>query len=357
MTINSRLVKYKVELHNNFDFVSKLISKPNSFFIIDVNVFNLYKDYLMLNDIVHKLYLLEATEENKTVQAALNIIEQLTSLPQKKNLHIVAIGGGITQDVVGFVASVIYRGVEWTYLPTTLLSMVDSCIGGKTSLNYKSYKNLLGTFYPPAEIHIFTNFIETLSPVDFLSGIGEVAKFNIIQGIDAFRNFEIQSDNLINKDLLTLNKFILDSLKFKKGYIEEDEFDKGQRNLLNYGHSFGHAIETNTNYFVPHGTSVILGIMMANRVSMNRGYLTIDFVEFIENTLKKFIDNKFIPVLLNNEKFIETIRKDKKQEGEKLRLILISMNNNENIKTQMYEDIALDEIDSVIKDRSNFWSV
>ena len=127
-----------------------------------------------------RMFLLEALEENKTMDTVLAICAAMTSMPSKRNTRLVSVGGGVVQDITGFVANVLYRGIAWTFVPTTLLSACDSCIGGKTSLNYGRFKNLLGTFYPPDDIYICPAMFRTLDEHDFLSGLGEVVKFNVM---------------------------------------------------------------------------------------------------------------------------------------------------------------------------------
>ena len=135
-----------------------------------------------------QLYILEATEENKRIETALEICEIMTNIPAKRNARLISFGGGIVQDVTGFVANILYRGIHWTFFPTTLLAACDSCIGGKTSLNYKKFKNLLGTFFPPDRLIICYPVFWTFSEKDFLTGFGEVVKFNVMFGESVVRN-------------------------------------------------------------------------------------------------------------------------------------------------------------------------
>ena len=215
------------------------------------------------------MFVVEATEKNKVVDTALDICERITEIPAKRNATLISIGGGIIQDITGFVANVTYRGINWIFVPTTLLAACDSCIGGKTSLNYKKYKNLLGTFYPPDEIHICSEMFHTLTERDFKSGLGEVVKFNIMAGQNGLKNIEDNIDELLKRDDDKLLQFVNSSLLFKKDFIEEDEFDRGVRIHLNFAHTFGHAFETMSHYEIPHGTAVAMGTIVANRISLS----------------------------------------------------------------------------------------
>lgn len=239
----------------------------------------------------------------------------------------VSIGGGILQDISGFAASTIYRGINWIYIPTTLLAQADSCIGSKTSLNYSNYKNLIGTFYPPTRIHIYTPFLTTLQAADFYSGFGEVIKLHLMGGRDYFTSLLNLSPLILNRDATALTKAIQQSLKIKLSFMEGDEFDMGRRNLLNYGHDFGHAVESTSNFDVPHGQAVILGMIAANIVSRQRGKLSVELEkDFAENLLHPNLFIKPSADALTSDAIINAMKKDKKRVGDQLALIMIDDN-------------------------------
>ena len=174
-----------------------------------------------------------------------------------------AIGGGVIQDIATFSASIYMRGVSWTYYPTTLLGMVDSCIGGKSSINVGKYKNIAGNFYPPNQIVISTNFCDTLPASEIIAGLCEAAK---ICFADVGSTFE-QYLSLMNRDGLVSQGSLLQVIKLslhtKKKFIEEDEFDQDARLLLNFGHTFAHAIEAASNFSITHGVAVGVGMLIA----------------------------------------------------------------------------------------------
>lgn len=323
MIIHSRFKDYTVHKENSLDFLYQLCKTGNAEFVIDEKVYGLYKKYF--SEIpADRLYTIEATEEHKVIDTALAICEKMTQIPAKRNARLISVGGGIIQDITGFVANILYRGIKWTFVPTTLLASCDSCIGGKTSLNYKNFKNLLGTFYPPDDIHICPAFFDTLSERDFESGLGEVVKFNIMAGKKGLDNIEKNIDLLLERDYNCLQHFVESSLSFKKDFIEQDEFDRGERIKLNFAHTFGHAIETVTKYEIPHGTAVAIGMIMADYISVERGILSPDISSRAENVLLKVIH---IGVDLGNyalDGFIEAIRKDKKQTDTNLTAVLMT---------------------------------
>ncbi len=213
---------------------------------------------------------LPATEEQKSLDRAPALIEKLRAAGASRATHLVAVGGGVLQDISAFVASVYMRGLAWSYVPTTVLAMVDSCIGGKSSINVGPYKNLVGTFHPPEHIYIDPALAETLPRDQFASGLIEAAKICFCRGETAFRRY-LSHHPSISMSTADLEGVILESLHAKKHFIEIDEFDKKERLLLNFGHTFGHALEGASHYGIPHGIGVGLGILCSLAFQNNRG--------------------------------------------------------------------------------------
>jgi 3-dehydroquinate synthase len=202
---------------------------------------------------------IDATEEAKEFQALGPLIEQCREQGLARSGRIVAVGGGVVQDIAGFVATVYMRGVKWTLLPTTLLAMVDSCIGGKSSINVGAFKNLVGSFYPPDEIVVPVAAVETLPPEHIAAGRCEAAKICFARGGECFDEYVA----LAASNGAAAGRMIELSLGAKKWFIEVDEFDQNERLLLNFGHSFGHALESCTSYGVTHGVAVGVGCLAA----------------------------------------------------------------------------------------------
>ncbi len=323
-TVRSNIHDYQIFYESDFSFARKILSIENAIFIIDENIIMYYPIITELAD-RSRLIKFTAIEESKTLAAAEKIIDRIIELKPNKKTTVVSFGGGITQDVTGFVASVFYRGLRWVYVPTTLLAQADSCMGSKTSLNYKSYKNILGTFYPPHEIYICPDFLLTLKAEDFYSGMGEVAKLHLMSSEKDVKDLTSKIDSVNKKEISVLLHLIKQSLKIKWSYMEQDEFDAGKRNLLNYGHCFGHAIESATLYKIPHGQAVIIGMIIANSIAADKG--------LISQEKKKSIDDSLLfPLLKSNYKIlknisadavIDGIKQDKKRIGTGLPLILL----------------------------------
>ena len=346
MEIISRFKNYNVNFVNSLARLNELAKSQETFFVFDAKVYGLYKSQLPSID-AERLFLLDAVEEKKNMDTVLAICEQMTNMSAKRNTHLVSVGGGIVQDITGFVASSLYRGIRWAFYPSTLLSACDSCIGGKSSLNYKGFKNLLGSFYPPDEIYIYPQFFRTLSDRDYCSGLGEVVKFNVIAGEDKFAMLENDIDDILQHDYQKLSEYVHSSLNFKKRFIEEDEFDKGVRILLNYAHTFGHALESTSDYAVPHGSAVAIGMMIANDISVQRGLLKPEYAKRVQKVCGKILKNINVePVWLDVDALEEAIRKDKKQTGSSINAVLLQNASQLNV----FMDIKKKEIEYAIEE-------
>ena len=347
MLIHSHVRDYEVILENNLDFFKDLVAIPNSYWVIDSNVYSLYSS-VFANIPQDKLLVFNAIENNKNLESAMNICESISQIKAKRNVTLISVGGGIVQDITGFVASILYRGINWIFVPTTLLSACDSCIGSKTSLNYKSFKNLLGTFYPPKKLHICPLFFKTLTEKDYFSGLGEVVKFNIMTGPSGLKRIEEKFDSILQRDALTVTEFVKSSLLYKKSFIEEDEFDKGERIKLNFAHTFGHAIEVLSEFVIPHGTAVAIGMVMANSISLKRGSLSEDIFNRSNNQLLKIIEIDINLINKTVDDYISIMRKDKKQIDDSLTAVLISKYDTQ-ASLSVVHDITREEIDYAIK--------
>ncbi len=213
---------------------------------------------------------LPATEPEKSLDRMTSLIEQMRGRSATRRTTLTAIGGGVIQDIVAFAASVYMRGLEWSFVPTTVLAMVDSCIGGKSSINVGHCKNLVGTFHPPQHIYIDPALAETLPRDQFAGGLIEAVKICFCRGAESFeKHLSFQPSTVMAT--AALEQVIVNSLLAKKHFIEVDEFDRNERLLLNFGHTFGHAIEGASHYAIPHGIAVGLGIQCAITFQRQRG--------------------------------------------------------------------------------------
>ena len=266
ITIKSSIRDYTVNFVDDFSIPLAKELGSGSFFIIDSNVYKLYFDNNIFDKSAKNFLIIKASELNKSIDKCKEIVEILVEKKIRHNQRMVAIGGGIIQDITSFTASIYLRGIEWSFFPTTLLAQADSCIGGKTSINLGTLKNIVGNFNPPVKIYLDIDFLATLSKEDIKSGIGEILHFYYYSNSPYIKEIANTYDDLIinPKSLL---KYIKESLMIKKTVIETDEFDMAERNKFNYGHTFGHAIETSSNYSIKHGQAVTVGMDIANYIS------------------------------------------------------------------------------------------
>jgi 3-dehydroquinate synthase len=231
-----------------------------------------------------------ATEASKSLAAAPGIIEKIRSAGGNRQTNVVAIGGGVVQDLSAFIASVYMRGLAWSYMPTTVLAMVDSCIGGKSSINVGPYKNLIGTYHPPERVLIDPALARTLPAEERAAGLIEAAKICFCHGEQSFAR-HLAFEPSIDMSTEGLQQVILNSLEAKKWFIETDEFDQKERLLLNFGHTFGHAIEGASGFAIPHGIAVGLGILCAIEFERQRDvcYFAIPQVAMLERHIHKML--------------------------------------------------------------------
>lgn len=281
-------------------------------FIIDKNVLG-HLNSSFYNGLHLKGHtVITATEDLKSYQGIGPIIEKLLEQGLKRDSVLVAIGGGITQDIACFIASTFMRGIKWVFVPTTLLAQADSCIGSKSSINFGSYKNLLGTFNAPNQVFICNQFLSTLEEKDFKSGLGEIIKLFLIDN-------QILDVGYVN--LFNISDYVYQALQIKKRFIEEDEFDRGIRNILNYGHCFGHAIESATNFKIPHGLAVCMGMDVANKLSFDQGYINDQTYSQLHTILyDNYVDFKDYPI--KKKDILPALFKDKKNTGNKINIVL-----------------------------------
>jgi len=346
ITIKSLYGKYNVEFNNSkINFFNK-----DSVFFIDHNIFNIYKKNFFNKK---RIYLVKANEKEKSFE---NIIKPLNFFI-KNNINkkdkIICIGGGITQDICSFVCSVYFRGLEWYFYPTTLLAQTDSCIGSKNSINFKKSKNSIGNFYPPKKIIVNFNFLKTLKEDEIRSGLGEILKYAIINSKREFVEKKDEYFDLI-KNKNKLHKFIIQSLYIKKRIIEKDEFDKNIRRILNYGHTFGHALESDSKFQIPHGIAITIGMDIANFISYKKNFLSKKdyyiFKKILRENYKKYIFYK--PNIKNILKYIKNDKKNIKKgygnfiifSGSKLKIINIKLNNHfEYILIEFFKSFSLQD--------------
>jgi 3-dehydroquinate synthase len=318
----------------------------NSYFLIDQKLSGQLE---LSND---KCVSITVREANKKLSAVEDVMVQLSEKGMTKNNKLVVIGGGYLQDIGTLVASLYMRGVDWTYVPTTLAAMGDSCIGGKSSINAGNVKNLVGNFYPPKEVFIDSSFVSTLPNLEIIAGISEIIKICFARSFETFSEcsqliYEWQTD----AKLQVITDVIQISLTSKKYFIEEDEFDSGIRKLLNFGHSFGHALESAAGYRVPHGVAVLIGMIAATQHPLSKP--SEETQKLIESSL---VFSRSLGKVIGSElsnvdygKFSQALAKDKKNTNLELVLILPMAKELEVVKIPFNQGAVADAASALKK--------
>jgi len=256
----------------------------------------------------------------KTLETVAQIYQQLISLETDRSGFLVGIGGGIVCDITGFVASTYLRGVRFGYVPTTLLAQVDASVGGKTGVNFMGYKNMVGVFNQPEFVICDPGVLKTLPQKDLISGFAEIVKHAAIADPDYFALLEREAQNALSLNPEVLEQVIYKSVAIKADIVNRDETEKGERRKLNFGHTFGHAVEKTIG--LPHGEAVSIGMMVAAQLSGTRGMITENDVDRIRDLLSRF--NLPIKADMGIEKIIDAMERDKKREGDGIHFVLLS---------------------------------
>lgn len=288
--------------------------------VIDARVAELYARPLAKALQGRSVLSIKATEQNKSLDRIPEYAAHFLDKGIKRDHTLVVVGGGIVQDIAAFVASCLLRGVSWCFYPTTLLAQADSCIGSKSSINVGRYKNQAGSFMPPSEIRICVDILDSLTQTELLSGLGEIIKVHIISGWEDTRTLAQDLPFLLT-DRALLAKTIHRSLEIKKPLIEMDEFDRKERLIMNFGHTFGHALESATDYRIPHGIAVTIGMDMANTLSLKKGLISKAVFDKIRAILAANFGG-FEKTDIPADRFFDALQKDKKNVGWDISLIL-----------------------------------
>ena len=320
MVIQSHRGPYTVRFGAAFEGLERGLA-PHEHLIIDAQVAELYSRVLARALEGPSVLRIAATEANKSLEQFPAYVTHLLERGVRRNHVLVGVGGGVIQDITAFLAATLLRGLRWRFYPTTLLAQADSCIGSKSSGNVGRYKNQLGSFTPPDEVVISTDVLDTLDNAAIRSGLGEMIKVHIIAGWDDTRVLAADYSQ-IARNKQVMQHYICRSLEIKRTKIEADEFDRHERLVMNYGHSFGHAIESATAYAVPHGIAVTIGMDMANDFSHRFGFIEQAVYDELHPLLaENYAGFEHTPI--PEEPFFAALAKDKKNVDDEVSLILM----------------------------------
>lgn len=302
----------------------------------------------------------QADEERKNLSTVAEIVESMRRAGANRQSSLLAVGGGVVQDLATFAASVYMRGIEWTYCPTTLLGMVDSCVGGKSSINVGEYKNIAGNYYPPARILIDPVFCRTLPETQRVAGLCEAAKICFASDDAVFQQYlQLVAERDLFADEPRLSRLVSLSLRAKKRFIEEDEFDHGIRLLLNFGHTFGHALEGASGFALSHGVAVGVGVLAAidfsRRIGLADGTAprTRAFIAHIRALLARVPQLRDILLAVDPAEALRRFQSDKKHQRGQYAVILVDpqgMLQRRMVEASAATDAQIVESFSAVKD-------
>jgi 3-dehydroquinate synthase len=291
-------------------------NREDNIFITDKNIFRLYRNLFTQNPTV----VIGLGEGNKNFETVENIYQQLFEFEADRATTITGIGGGIVCDVTGFTASTYMRGLRFNFVPTSLLAQVDACIGGKNGFNLLGYKNIIGTFSHPELVLLDFSLLKTLPQEEIVSGTAEIVKSAVIGSPHLFSYLEKKSSRLCAFENDVTDQAVSESIKIKSKVVNADEKEKGMRRILNFGHTFGHAIEN--VYGFSHGKAVSLGMVIAIKISMSRGLLAESEASRILSLFKKLNLPTHFP--LKKGALLRAIRGDKKRQGDSIYFVYLS---------------------------------
>lgn len=346
---NCEFKGYNIYIKDNLDELCELLKGYTSsgikvFILTDSRVHFIY------NNIVNLLeeslgcikYVFNEGEDNKNLNTVTAIYDFLIKNNADRSSILIALGGGVVGDIAGFVASTFMRGIRYISIPTTLVSQVDSSVGGKVGCNYGDIKNIVGAFYNPEFVYIDTSFLNSLSNKQILDGLGEVIKYGLIYSKELLLFIEQNPDQILSADSRKASYIVKECLKIKTEVISKDFKDTGLRNILNFGHTVGHGIEAESNYAVPHGIAVALGMLAALKLSEKYCGLSSSVYNYVVSLYKK-LNLPTSYKVDNYDSFLYAIRHDKK--------------NNDKINFVLLKDIGNCIIKAAVKEEDILWAV
>lgn len=343
---------YSIYFEQSFEKLSEKIMELDSqtrkvCIVSDTNVASIYKKEVeeKLLPVCKKIvsYTFMAGEEHKTLETVKDLYRFLIDEKFDRKDLLIALGGGVTGDLTGFAAATYLRGIDFVQVPTTLLAQVDSSIGGKTGVDFECYKNMVGAFHQPKMVYININTLKTLSDEQFYCGMGEVLKHGLIKSSSYYEWIINHMSEICDRDTKILMEMVKKSCDIKRSVVEQDPLEKGERALLNFGHTLGHSIEKLMNFQWLHGQCIALGYVMASYISWKRNLLSEE--EFFE--IRDMNVGFELPISfsgLKAEDILAATKVDKKMENGTLKFILLDQIGNAFIDRTVTDQEILEAI-------------
>lgn len=278
-------------------------------------------------------------EESKKLATIETLCRQLAQLGVDRQAVLLALGGGVTGDITGFIAAIYMRGIKFVQVPTSLLAQVDSSVGGKTGVDIPEGKNLIGSFYQPQAVFVDTNVLQSLPAEEFRNGLAEVIKYGVIYDADFFNFLATNREAILAMDFPVVEAVIARCCTIKAEVVMADEKEADLRRILNYGHTLGHAVEAASDFNIAHGVAVGLGMVAANKLAVSHGILAPERAERIQSVIEDFGLPSQIPAHLNRQRMVDYLQTDKKSVDGKPFFILPSQIGKVIITNEVEPDI------------------
>ena len=311
-----------------------LKSYKNALWIVDDNTER------FLPAFAQRVVKLPQGEHNKTWVSIEKILNTAINLSFGRDDTIIGLGGGVICDMAGFAASVYMRGCKLVLIPSTLLAMNDASLGGKTGIDYQGYKNLLGAFYPASEIYVFTDIVQTLTDRDYLSGLAEIIKHAFLNGNEFIEYLHENKKLILSRDIDCLSNIIPRSLNIKGDIVENDPREQGKRAFLNLGHTFGHALETVSQFDITHGEGVAWGIGKAMDTGVRMQITDPSYADAVKRILAEYGYELSYPSY-DPKEILKAMQMDKKKQSGDIRFVL-QKGAADTVITTVPEDILID---------------
>ena len=328
----------EVYLGEKIENLQKYIPENKKVVVVtDSNIFSYYNSYFKNYPVIT----IGLGEKNKTFSTLEQIFDEFVRLEVDRSSFIVAIGGGIVCDVVGFAASTFMRGLKFGFVSTTLLSQVDASVGGKNGVNFRGYKNMIGVFAQPEFVICDVAMLKTLDRKEYISGFAEIIKSGAIRDYGLFEYLEKNAEKALALDEEVLEKIIHDSVAMKARVVQNDEREKGERRVLNFGHTFAHSIEKNTGML--HGEAVAIGMVLASKASVKMNLLSSQDALRIEKLIEKY--QLPVKLAIDKTKVYDALLKDKKREGDFINLVLL-----DKIGNAVVQKVSINDMEDIVND-------
>ncbi len=334
-TLNTVTGESHVYLGESFSEIEKYIPLERTIMVVDKEVMKLHGHTFPDVEVIT----IDAEESKKDLSTVEYVYERMMENEIDRDSFLIGVGGGITCDIAGFAASTYMRGISFALVPTTLLAQVDAAIGGKNGVNFKGYKNMIGNIEQPDLVLIDHSFLQTLPDEEIRTGMAEIIKAAVIGSSALFHQLELNKDEIMSLEPGYVDRVVRDAVDVKMRIVARDEFESGERRKLNFGHTFGHAVEK--NYPITHGKAVALGMGISVDMSVERGSLHAED----GRRVKRLIDSYGFSEDVDLSTVFEAIKKDKKRSDDVVKFVLLNA-----IGSAEIVDIPLSEIEKVCLD-------